>query len=260
MFSETTLGSLVWVLVAGVLLALPPGADALRAGRRPARPRGCADRPEELLEQLYGRLAAGVLGAFHHTLQLGPREQARNASCPAGGRPDRRFRPPTNLRSVAPWAYRRPVEVLMCKSADTARGPVVVPMRLGMEVSDAHSESKGVVGLGGKEAEREISYDPARYPKYLPEAYCLCRGCLTGLFGEEDFHFRSTPVYMPTVILRRTAACAGGRSVYAEEYVTIPVGCTCVPEPEKDTDSINSSMDKQGAKHPLHPSTKPGQP
>ncbi|PNI94713.1 IL17D isoform 3, partial [Pan troglodytes] len=70
------------------------------------RPRGCADRPEELLEQLYGRLAAGVLSAFHHTLQLGPREQARNASCPAGGRPaDRRFRPPTNLRSVSPWAY-----------------------------------------------------------------------------------------------------------------------------------------------------------
>lgn len=96
-------------MVAGVLLALSPGraGGAPKAGRRPARARGCADRPEELLEQLYGRLAAGVLGAFHHTLQLGPREQARNASCPAGGRPaDRRFRPPTNLRSVSPWAYR----------------------------------------------------------------------------------------------------------------------------------------------------------
>nr|XP_045011546.1 interleukin-17D [Jaculus jaculus] len=182
------LGTVVWVLVAGFLLALAPGAGALRAGRRPAlqRPRGCADRPEELLEQLYGRLAAGVLSAFHHTLQLGPREQARNASCPAGGRPaDRRFRPPTNLRSVSPWAYR-------------------------------------------------ISYDPARFPRYLPEAYCLCRGCLTGLFGEEDLRFRSAPVYSPAVVLRRTAACVGGRSVYAEHYVTIPVGCTCVPEPDAD--------------------------
>lgn len=85
-------------------LTLPPGrAGAPRSSRRPAR--GCADRPEELLEQLYGRLAAGVLGAFQHTLQPGPREQARNASCP-GGRPDRRFRPPTPLRSVSPWAYR----------------------------------------------------------------------------------------------------------------------------------------------------------
>ncbi|XP_032694147.1 interleukin-17D isoform X2 [Lontra canadensis] len=207
-------GLLVWMLVVGVLLALGPGraAGALRANRRPARPRGCADRPEELLEQLYGRLAAGVLGAFHHTLQLGPREQARNASCPAGGRPgDRRFRPPTNLRSVSPWAYR-------------------------------------------------ISYDPARYPKYLPEAYCLCRGCLTGLFGEEDLRFRSAPVYVPTVILRRTSACAGGRSVYTEEYVTVPVGCTCVPEQEKEADSINSSMDKQGAKLLLSPSDKPGRP
>lgn len=171
-------------------------ARALRTGRRPARPRDCADRPEELLEQLYGRLAAGVLSAFHHTLQLGPREQARNASCPAGGRAaDRRFRPPTNLRSVSPWAYR-------------------------------------------------ISYDPARFPRYLPEAYCLCRGCLTGLYGEEDFRFRSTPVFSPAVVLRRTAACAGGRSVYAEHYITIPVGCTCVPEPDKSADSANSSMDK----------------
>uniref|UniRef100_A0A8C8Z8G4 Interleukin 17D n=1 Tax=Prolemur simus TaxID=1328070 RepID=A0A8C8Z8G4_PROSS len=197
------------MLVAGFLLALPPGraAGALRAGRRPARPRGCADRPEELLEQLYGRLAVGVLGAFHHTLQLEPREQARNASCPAGGRPaDRRFRPPTNLRSVS------------------------------------------------------ISYDPARYPKYLPEAYCLCRGCLTGLFGEEDFRFRSAPVYVPAVVLRRTAACAGGRAVYAEDYVTVPVGCTCVPEPEKDADSINSSIDKQAAKLLLGPNDEPARP
>ncbi|XP_051016578.1 interleukin-17D [Acomys russatus] len=204
------LGTLVWMLAVGLLLALAPGraAGALKTGKRPARPRDCADRPEELLEQLYGRLAAGVLSAFHHTLQLGPREQARNASCPVGGRSaDRRFRPPTNLRSVSPWAYR-------------------------------------------------ISYDPARFPRYLPEAYCLCRGCLTGLFGEEDFRFRSAPVYSPAVVLRRTAACAGGRSVYAEHYVTIPVGCTCVPEPDKATDSDNSSMDKPGAKLLLGPADR----
>lgn len=107
---------------------------------------------------------------------------------------------------------------------------------------------------------RRISYDPARYPKYLPEAYCLCRGCLTGLFGEEDLRFRSAPVYVPTVILRRTSACAGGRSVYAEEYVTVPVGCTCVPEQEKEADSLNSSVDKRAAKLLLSPSDKPGRP
>lgn len=93
-----------------------------------------------------------------------------------------------------------------------------------------------------------ISYDPTRYPKYIPEAYCLCKGCLMGIFGEENFHFRSTPVYMPTVILRRTSSCAGGRYVYTEDYVTIPVGCTCVPEPEKEAESVNSSIDKQEMK------------
>ncbi|NXA37577.1 IL17D protein, partial [Eudromia elegans] len=93
-----------------------------------------------------------------------------------------------------------------------------------------------------------ISYDPTRYPKYLPEAYCLCRGCLTGAFGEENLRFRSTPVYMPTVILRRTAACAGGRYVYTEDYVTVAVGCTCVPEHDKEAEGANSSLDKQEAK------------
>ncbi|XP_053912713.1 interleukin-17D [Cuculus canorus] len=172
-------------LLCAALLPLP--REAARASKRP---RSCGERPEELLEQLYGRLAAGMLSAFHHTLQ-----PERNRSCPAGTR----GRGPVNLRSASPWAYR-------------------------------------------------ISYDPTRYPKYIPEAYCLCKGCLTGIFGEENFHFRSTPVYMPTVILRRTSSCAGGRYVYTEDYVTIPVGCTCVPEHEKEAESVNSSIDKQEVK------------
>uniref|UniRef100_A0A8C9LDH8 Interleukin 17D n=1 Tax=Pavo cristatus TaxID=9049 RepID=A0A8C9LDH8_PAVCR len=180
---------------------LPLRSDAAKAPKRQARPRSCGERPEELLEQLYGRLAAGMLGAFHHTLQPEPPGRQHNASCPAGARSggDKRFRLPVNLRSASPWAYR-------------------------------------------------ISYDPTRYPKYIPEAYCLCKGCLMGVFGEENFHFRSTPVYMPTVILRRTSSCAGGRYVYTEDYVTIPVGCTCVPEQDKEAESVNSSIDKQEMK------------
>lgn len=102
-----------------------------------------------------------------------------------------------------------------------------------------------------------ISYDPTRYPKYIPEAYCLCKGCLTGVYGEENFHFRSTPVLMPTVILRRTTTCTGGRYVYTEDYVTIPVGCTCVPEHEKEADGVNSSIDKQAMKLLDNHSDKP---
>ncbi|XP_049723604.1 interleukin-17D isoform X3 [Elephas maximus indicus] len=119
------------------------------------------------------------------------------------------------------------------------------------------------LGTLGVEVSR-ISYDPTRYPKYLPEAYCLCRGCLTGPFGEEDLRFRSVPVLMPTVVLRRTAACAGGRYLYAEDYVAVAVGCTCVPEQEKeqekDAEGINSSMDKQAAKLLLGANDQPAAP
>lgn len=93
-------------LLCAALLPLRP--EAVKAPKRPARTRTCGERPEELLEQLYGRLAAGMLSAFHHTLQPEPPGRQHNASCPAGARPaaDKRFRLPVNLRSASPWAYR----------------------------------------------------------------------------------------------------------------------------------------------------------
>lgn len=94
-------------LICAALLPLRP--EAARAPKqRPARTRSCGERPEELLEQLYGRLAAGMLSAFHHTLQPEPPGRQHNASCPAGARPpaDKRVRLPVNLRSASPWAYR----------------------------------------------------------------------------------------------------------------------------------------------------------
>uniref|UniRef100_A0A803JG82 Interleukin 17D n=2 Tax=Xenopus tropicalis TaxID=8364 RepID=A0A803JG82_XENTR len=208
----------VWMLKAammllfGILIASCNGSKPVK--RPPPKPKSCADRPEEHLEQVYGRLAAGMLSAYHHTLQLQPLDK-ENISCPAGtqgrGAGDGKQRLPVNIHSISPWAYR-------------------------------------------------ISYNPTRYPKYIPEAYCLCKGCLTGLLGEEDLNFRSMPVYMPTVILRRTTSCAGGRYVYEEEYITIPVGCTCVPEQEKGAElleSVNSSLEKEKFKLPLNKSEKP---
>ncbi|MBN3308210.1 IL17D protein, partial [Amia calva] len=89
-----------------------------------------------------------------------------------------------------------------------------------------------------------ISHSPTRFPRYIPEAYCLCKGCLTGPLGEESLLYRSTPVYMPSVILRRTASCSGGHYAYTESYVSIAVGCTCVPNVDKEAHSSNSSLDK----------------
>ncbi|XP_054990655.1 interleukin-17D isoform X4 [Sorex araneus] len=111
--------------------------------------------------------------------------------------------------------------------------------------SSALPEALGWDSLGAG-----VSFDAARFPRHLPEAYCLCRGCLTGPAGTEDTRFRSAPVYAPAVVLRRTAACAGGRAVYREHYIALPVGCTCVPAPAEVAASPDASSDE--------PSDQPG--
>ncbi|KAL6100388.1 il17d [Pungitius sinensis] len=169
-----------------LLLLLGGGAAARRVRKKAPRSRACLDLPEEILEQMFGRLSVGVMSAFHHALQLEPQDKL-NLTCPSRARSpaDGDTRLPVNLLSVSPWAYR-------------------------------------------------ISYDPARYPRYVPEAYCLCRGCLLGPRGGESDLYRSTPVYAPSVLLRRARSCAGGRHSYTELYVSIAVGCTCVPLLEEE--------------------------
>ncbi|XP_028847655.1 interleukin-17D [Denticeps clupeoides] len=197
--------------VLSVALLLFGGDGAAAAGARISR--RCLDLPDELLEQMFGRLSAGVLTAFHHTLQLAPPERL-NLSCASAARAlgDRasRARAPVNLRSVSPWGYR-------------------------------------------------ISHDPARFPRFIPEAYCLCKGCLTGPSGEESDRYRSTPVYMPSVILRRTGSCVGGRHSYDESYVSVPVGCTCVPVLERDRDTPSRKQSSgRGQRVKLSAQGRPG--
>ncbi|XP_038869935.1 interleukin-17D [Salvelinus namaycush] len=185
-----------------LLVLLCDMASVAKVSKKSTQGRQCLDLPEEILEQMFGRLSVGVLSAFHHTLQLAPLER-KNLTCPSAGRPvpDRKSRIPVNLLSLSPWAYR-------------------------------------------------ISHDPARYPRFIPEAYCLCKGCLIGPFGQESDQYRSTPVYMPSVILRRTGSCVGGRHSYTESYVSVAVGCTCVPLLEKDRDaqSSNQSLEREHTK------------
>uniref|UniRef100_A0A672IU03 Interleukin-17D-like n=1 Tax=Salarias fasciatus TaxID=181472 RepID=A0A672IU03_SALFA len=193
---QITLLLLLLLHVALMLHSLP--AEAVRVRKKVPRTRSCLDLPEEILEQMFGRLSVGVMSAFHHALQLEPRDKL-NLTCPTAARDaaDGKARLPVNLLSISPWAY----SFLL--------------------------KRRRVNG---------ISYDPARYPRYIPEAYCLCQGCLAGPHGEDRRRLRSTPVFAPSVVLRRTGSCAGGRHSYAEVYVSIPVGCTCVPRLEKDPD------------------------
>ncbi|XP_041662236.1 interleukin-17D [Cheilinus undulatus] len=179
-----------------VVIGWPVGTGRIR--KKATRTRSCLDLPEEILEQMFGRLSVGVMSAFHHALQLEPQDKL-NLTCPTTARSPNssKSRLPINLLSISPWAYR-------------------------------------------------LSYDPSRYPHYIPEAYCLCKGCLMGPHGEESEQYRSTPVYAPSVILKRTGSCLGGRHSYMEIYVSVAVGCTCVPRLEKDRDGqkSNQSMER----------------
>ncbi|XP_023259053.1 interleukin-17D [Seriola lalandi dorsalis] len=174
-------------------------AEASRIRKKATRSRSCLDLPEEILEQMFGRLTVGVMSAFHHALELEPQDKL-NLTCPTTARAptDSKTRLPVNLLSISPWAYR-------------------------------------------------ISYQPTRYPRYIPEAYCLCKGCLIGPYGEESDRYRSTPVYAPSVILKRTGSCIGGRHSYTEIYVSVAVGCTCVPLLEKERDGRNSNQSLERA-------------
>ena len=88
-----------------LLLGWPAGAARVR--KKAGRARACLDLPEEILEQMFGRLSVGVMSAFHHALQLEPQDKL-NLTCPTSARSpaDRKTRLPVNLLSMSPWAYR----------------------------------------------------------------------------------------------------------------------------------------------------------
>lgn len=91
--------------LAVLLLGLAAGVGRIR--KKAVRTRSCVDLPEEILEQMFGRLSVGVLSAFHHALQLEP-QQKLNLTCPTTSRSltDSKTRLPVSLRSISPWTYR----------------------------------------------------------------------------------------------------------------------------------------------------------
>lgn len=93
--------------LAALLPSVCRPAAASRVRKKAVRTRSCLDLPEEILEQMFGRLSVGVMSAFHHALQLEPQDKL-NLTCPTTARipTDRKTRLPVNLLSISPWAYR----------------------------------------------------------------------------------------------------------------------------------------------------------
>ncbi|XP_041662253.1 interleukin-17D-like [Cheilinus undulatus] len=78
-----------------------------RIQKKASRTRPCLDLPEEILEQMFGRLSVEVVSAFHHAPQLEPHDKL-NLTCPTTARSPNssKSRLPINLLSISPWAYR----------------------------------------------------------------------------------------------------------------------------------------------------------
>ncbi|XP_036605651.1 interleukin-17B [Trichosurus vulpecula] len=80
-----------------------------------------------------------------------------------------------------------------------------------------------------------LNHDPARIPVDLPEARCLCLGCINPFTMQEDRTMVSVPIYSQIPVRRHLCSLfprAGWRQQKAcaprPVMETIAVGCTCI--------------------------------
>lgn len=78
-----------------------------------------------------------------------------------------------------------------------------------------------------------INHDASRIPADIPEARCLCSGCINPFTMQEDRTMASIPIYSRLPV--RRLLCPGpprGRKKCPKKYQmvmeTIAVGCTCI--------------------------------
>ncbi|XP_075061449.1 interleukin-17B [Mixophyes fleayi] len=83
-----------------------------------------------------------------------------------------------------------------------------------------------------------INHDETRIPADIPEARCLCSGCINPFTMQEDLSMSSIPIYSKIPVRRRL--CESNSPVLRgrrrkkchKEYITvmenIAVGCTCI--------------------------------
>lgn len=75
-----------------------------------------------------------------------------------------------------------------------------------------------------------INHDPSRIPADLPEARCLCLGCVNPFTMQEDRSMVSVPVFSQVPVRRRLCPLPPRSGPCRQRSVmeTIAVGCTCI--------------------------------
>lgn len=110
-----------------------------------------------------------------------------------------------------------------------AAGPNLNPNRtdpLGLTFGSALAHP----ALSRPPASRSINHDPSRIPADLPEARCLCLGCVNPFTMQEDRSMVSVPVFSQVPVRRRLCPQPPRPGPCRQRVVmeTIAVGCTCI--------------------------------
>ncbi|XP_078689089.1 interleukin-17D-like [Branchiostoma floridae x Branchiostoma belcheri] len=72
-----------------------------------------------------------------------------------------------------------------------------------------------------------IDHDPDRFPTTIPQARCLCYGCINVHEGVEDTKLLSVPLTYTVRVLYRRGCDSNGRVKYRAKDIKVKVGCTC---------------------------------
>ncbi|KAG9490660.1 interleukin-17B isoform X2 [Eleutherodactylus coqui] len=119
---------------------------------------------------------------------------------------------------------------------------MVNQLRNGSESSGAKCEVNLSLWLSNRRSlspwTYSINHDEDRIPLDIPEARCLCSGCINPLTMQEDLSMSSIPIYSKIPVRRRfcessSAGLRGRRrkkchKEYTAVMENIAVGCTCI--------------------------------
>ncbi|XP_043545356.1 interleukin-17C-like [Chiloscyllium plagiosum] len=72
-----------------------------------------------------------------------------------------------------------------------------------------------------------INEDPKRIPATIPEAVCLCRGCISFSKMKHTLDYISVPVTTTMQVYYHTS-CGGHKFQYETKWIEIAVACTCI--------------------------------
>ncbi|XP_057238947.1 interleukin-17B [Malurus melanocephalus] len=174
------------------------------------------------------------------TFAMVPDAEAKDQSKAAKGRRRGLARPPTATPALA-WAPDEPYSSMA--EYEHSIQDMVRQLRNGSEPGDAKCQVNLRLWRSNRRSlspwAYRINHDATRIPADIPEARCLCTGCINPFTMQEDRTMASIPIYSRLPVRRllcpgpseaghRPSARKKCHKKYQMVMETIAVGCTCI--------------------------------